>query len=121
MSRNEKTSVRVARNAAKVLAMKPHFDNVAGDDGVPFKGPEFCLISRREWRDIRALAASAFTQTADKPRRKRERHVGESLRNFTPPSEWPKRKRKRVTGPARIRSKRPSSWPPSAKPSRRSP
>lgn len=52
-SRNEKTSARVARIAAKVMAAE-----VVTGTAVPGTGVT--------WSDIRALAASALTQTADK-------------------------------------------------------
>lgn len=99
MARNEKTSARVARIAAKVL-------NVATKEGymeICFNHPAYgqCRVhSTVNWRDIRALAASALTQAPDSPH---------------------ERARKKLRGPARIRSKGPSSWPPSAKPKRGSP
>ena len=171
MSRNEKTGVKVARIAAKVMAMKHEFDYARDlDNNIVSRKHKFAMVSQGEWNDVRALAASALVQTADtqvqralrgelgkrtttravdaliaklvdavdcddpdvqdaierdnqrmlrEAKRKRERHVGDSLRNFTPLSAAPKRKR--AAGPARIKSKRPSSWPPSAKPLKRGP
>lgn len=67
MTRNEKTGARVARIAAKVLAMKTfeygfsHRCHRLEDDS---------LVEKRLWRDIRALAASALTQSPNRPKRK---------------------------------------------------
>lgn len=66
MARNEKTSSRIAKIAAKVLAVRAkhgRIDLVSTDD-------RFWLDI--EWSQIRALAASALTQAADsKSSRKR--------------------------------------------------
>lgn len=59
-SKNEHTSVRVAKIAAKVLADKYE----RAQDRVNLAGPLVLY-----WRDIRALAASALTQAPDKPPR----------------------------------------------------
>lgn len=72
MTRPERTSARVARIAGKVMAIKI----VRAGTTVPG--------TTVTWSDIRALAASALTQTAN---------------------------RKRPAGPATIKGKVPSAWP----------
>jgi len=66
MKRNEETSARVAKIAAKVLAMvnSSTLELYHHPDGKPVK-------TDLKWRDIRALAASCLTQSPDKPKRKR--------------------------------------------------
>jgi hypothetical protein len=128
MTRNEKTSARVAKIAAKVMAMPEKL----GDDRV---------ISQSFWNDIRALAASALTQAADKVPwgqlsaaafNKRvadwgfdPREGGKIGREFIPKSAQARKAMRGKLGKrvlsARIKSKKPSSWPPSAKPPRGSP
>jgi hypothetical protein len=65
--RNEHTTARVAKIAAKVLAMK-YRDSLALYN-YPEEG-QSALPSGLYWGDIRALAASCLTQTLDKPKRK---------------------------------------------------
>lgn len=68
MARNEKTSKRVAAIAGRVLAIKaPADEEVLVFDKIADK------IVRLRWRDVRALAASALTQAADKPKKKARR------------------------------------------------
>lgn len=67
-SRNEKTSPRVSRIAAKVLNVgtKKGFLEVTFDD----KGYGPCRVYPTvKWQDIRALAASCLTQTASRKER----------------------------------------------------
>lgn len=64
MKRNERTSARVAKIAGKILAAE--HDNPTRTGRVNGKLVDFT------WDDIRALAASALTQTANKkPKPKR--------------------------------------------------
>ena len=63
--RNEKTSPRVAKIAAKVLAVRTK--TPAKDLGIVAHDGSGVVI---RWSDIRALAASCLTQAADKPKRK---------------------------------------------------
>lgn len=66
MASNEKTSKRVARIAARILSSQTSAReeitawDAKGENLIHFK-----------WADIRALAASALTQVADKPKAKR--------------------------------------------------
>lgn len=81
MTRDEKTSPRIAKIAAKVLAERLTPANAV-----------VCLIGEGRqvcglyWRDIRALAASCLTQTADKAKpttpieRELTRHFARVLR-----------------------------------------
>ena len=64
MARNEQTSPRVAKIAAKVLAMQNDL-NLELYEHPHGQGP---VITSLKWRDIRALAASCLTQAADKPK-----------------------------------------------------
>lgn len=60
--RNERTSARVAKIAANVLASPCGGDAIAAwVHGAPPR-PIY-------WRDVRALAASCLTQSPDKPKR----------------------------------------------------
>lgn len=75
--RNEKTSKRVASIAGQIMAFNKkystwiEFDDVCGHD----KDDDDKII-RVSWKDIRALAASALTQTADKkPAKKAKRRA----------------------------------------------
>ncbi|HQS15009.1 hypothetical protein [Reyranella sp.] len=63
--RNERTSPRVVKVAAKVLAMQNDL-NLELYEHPHGHGP---VMTSLKWRDIRALAASCLTQTADKPKR----------------------------------------------------
>lgn len=67
MSRNERTSPRVARIAAKVMA-----ERCGGDVIVAWLATHGTGVRNTPlyWRDIRALAASCLTQTAAKPAHK---------------------------------------------------
>ena len=65
MARNERTSPRVARIAAKVLAMQNDL-SLELYEHPHDQGP---VMTSLKWRDIRALAASCLTQAADKPKR----------------------------------------------------
>lgn len=58
--RNERTSPRLAKSAAKYLAMTAS----------QFDMHMMTISTATLRRDIRALAASCLTQTADKPKRK---------------------------------------------------
>lgn len=98
MARNEKTSARVAALAGKVLSS----EGLRTAMLTTAKGKTWYL----PWNELRKLAASCLTQTADN--------------DFIPKSP-PVRKAMRGQLGARIKSKKPSSWPPSAKPPRRSP
>jgi len=62
--RNERTSARVAKIAAKVLAVKTK--TPATDLGIVAHDGSGIVI---RWSDIRALAASCLTQVADAPKR----------------------------------------------------
>lgn len=72
MTNREKTSPRVARIAAKWMGanverlMWPHLVRVHFDDAY------FTVFAVKDWRDIRAMAASCLTQTAAKPTPKRK-------------------------------------------------
>lgn len=63
--RNERTSPRVAKIAAKVLAM----ENAGDLELYEHIGGRVAKRTGLYWRDIRALAASCLTQAADKPKR----------------------------------------------------
>lgn len=124
MSRNEKTSTRVAKIAAKVLALKfapPGLNSFvqvvyARNGKVRIYDPDIT------WADIRALAASALTQAADKRDDQGfdPREGGKVGREFIPKSAQARKAMRGELG-ATIKGKRPSSWPPAAKPVRRSP
>lgn len=58
--RNERTSPRVAKIAAKVLAVKR---------GLPFTGMTGGGKIIITWEEFRAIAASCLAQSADKPKR----------------------------------------------------
>jgi len=145
MAKNEKTSARVAKIAAKVLAVdinqfpdQPHSPiNPAHVDVMVLIGQSHS--TGLKWSDIRALAASALTQTPDKRDIEAARKylyndlgfdprdggkVGRATHNAMGDRIKPRKilppKAKCVLS-ARIKSKRPSSWPPSAKPGRNSP
>jgi hypothetical protein len=66
MARNERTSARVAKIAAKVMASNIH----GKSSGVVLcwltQEPDCSWKDPLTWRDIRALAASALTQVKDK-------------------------------------------------------
>lgn len=66
--KNERTSKRVAKIAGRILAM-----NVAQRTDVSVADRCVSGITFINWSDIRALAASALTQTRDKPKAKRRR------------------------------------------------
>lgn len=46
--------------AEKVLKMKPKFDYGRDLDGSKVTDTQFCMISRSEWRVIRAVARAAL-------------------------------------------------------------
>jgi hypothetical protein len=138
MTRNEKTSARVAKIAAKVMAAKGKRSRVAGNVFVPALHTS---MPRWVWLGIRALAASALTQAADKvpwgqlsaaafnkrvaDRGFDPRDGGKIGREFIPKSPQAQKAMRGKLGKrvlsARIKSKKPSSWPPSAKPPKGSP
>jgi len=64
--RNERTSPRVVKVAAKVLAMRPYALKMESDGGQKIYG---FMLDTEDWNQIRALAASCLTQAADKPKR----------------------------------------------------
>lgn len=74
MTRNERTSRRVARIAGKLLEIKLSAEDKA----------EFYIANGFTWADVRALAASCLTQTEDwrlrrggkKPRTTKGGHAG---------------------------------------------
>lgn len=70
---NEKTSKRVARIAGKVLNRIKDL-SIGGRDKV-YSDCEnlsgFCMHALCTVEELKALAASALTQTADKPRRRK--------------------------------------------------
>jgi len=117
MAKNEKTSARVSKIAAKVLAIK-----CISKDFVLITKDGAGIVVR--WSDVRALAASALTQAPDKrdieaARKYLYNDLGFDPRESGKVGKQSVSKRKRVLS-ARIKSKRPSSWPPSAKPGRNS-
>ncbi len=66
MSKNEKTSKRVAAIAGRVLAVQyPHTTEVRIYD------IELGEIRTFKWAELRSLAASALTQADDKPKKAR--------------------------------------------------
>lgn len=124
MAENEKTSARVAKIAAKVLAIK----FIRGKTTIP--GTSI------RWSHIRALAASCLTQTTDHdgfiPKSPQARKAMRG--QLGAPNSWEKMDQRhkvrvkaegfdrvltgpvelmkpRATGSARIKSKKPSSWP----------
>lgn len=114
MAKNEKTSARVAKIAAKVLMSTGYRPAVLMKANRSKENRYWTL----QWHELRALAASALTQAPDNIKRYDDfgfdpREGGTVGKQYVP-------KRKRVLS-ARIKSKRPSSWPPSAKPGRNSP
>lgn len=66
---NEKTSARVAAIAGKILRQVPMGGTITVNFIHAQYGPAVLNIRGITWSDIRALAASALTQTADKERR----------------------------------------------------
>jgi hypothetical protein len=68
MAANEKTSKRVSAIAGRLLAVKVR----AGEFIPVFDIKTECIVEFK-WADIRALAASALTQAADKPKKKSAR------------------------------------------------
>lgn len=72
MSRTEKTSPRVARIAARILAIRSYkkSQQISLNLDTPYgPGTSFPAIT---WGDLCALAGSCLTQTPDKPKRKRK-------------------------------------------------
>lgn len=71
MARNERTSPRVAKLAARILALKPYFEvfPVSHKTG---RGMDLWVIN---WSDLRALAGSCLTQAPDKPKAKKRKAV----------------------------------------------
>lgn len=72
--RNERTSKRVARIAGKILSMHSIYSPWWKNDRLQghHKDKEDRIVSV-SWKDIKTLAASALTQTADKAKRKTRR------------------------------------------------
>lgn len=103
MSRNEKTSARVGRDAGLILLASPTVHT--------WRGHQCVRITLDMWERCQRVAGSAMSQRPDR-RDDRDSQVRKALRG---------KLGKLVTGPARIKSKKPSSWPPSAKPKRGSP
>lgn len=68
-SRNEKTGARIAAIAGKILRQVPMGGTITVNFIHAQYGPAVLSIRGITWSDIRALAASALTQTADKERR----------------------------------------------------
>ncbi len=66
MSKNEKTSKRVAAIAGRIMAVKA----IPRDYCVIFDTKKDDAVVL-QWTDLRALAASALTQAADKPKKAR--------------------------------------------------
>lgn len=76
--KNEKTSKRVARIAGQILSISKkfspwiEFDDIYGHDRL-----DDDKIVRASWKNVRTLAASALTQTADKkPAKKKAKRRG---------------------------------------------
>jgi hypothetical protein len=130
VERNERTSARVAKIAAKVLATKTH-------PGVTFavldiKSGEYLNL---KWTDVKAMAASCLTQTSDHDFIPKSPQARKAMRGkLGVPNSWEKMDQRhkvrvkaegfdrvltgpvelmkpRATGAARIKSKKPSSWP----------
>lgn len=47
-------------DAEKILKMKPQFDYGRDLDGNKVTDTQFCMVSRSEWRRIRAVARAAL-------------------------------------------------------------
>lgn len=65
------TAKSVKTIAAKLLLMRPEFDYARDEDSNPVSDTQFCMISRREWRDVRAVAAAVALPK--EPKRKTRR------------------------------------------------
>lgn len=81
---NERTSKRVAKIAGRVLALRGRLQVLPSG-----RLCDYCFGPGIKWSDIRALAASCLTQTADKPKRKKPR------RPYVAPSPRPAPRAKR--------------------------
>jgi hypothetical protein len=65
------TAKNIKAIAVKLLAMKPEFDYARDEDSNRVSDTQFCMISRSEWRDVRAVAAALALPK--KPKRKTRR------------------------------------------------